>query len=586
MKTVYKPWGKEVWLELNEKYCYKRIYINAGTKTSYQYHVKKLETNYIIEGEAEVWLENDENIVEKKVMKAGDFFTVHPPKRHRVIAITDIILQEVSTPEVDDVIRIDDDSSRSSGKIEHEHLAPALCILAAGTGSRLKHYSKHINKALLPLNNQAIISHLISKVPIDYDIVVLVGYKSELVKEYCQAAHPKNKFIFVDVDDYQGVGTGPGYSIKFAEKYLQRPFIWAAADTVITNDIPKPDHDWIGLYPTSMPELYSTVNIKNGDIIDFKNKSRNGFDFAFIGLSGVYNYKTFWEQIEGPEIVSAYYKIQNYDNIKSHHFDWYDVGTTDNYYRAKKVFEKEESYGIAKTNGEFLYKVEDMFIKLSSNESFIKGRVGRAKILEGLVPNLDFEGQNIYAYKWVNGATLYDLDDIEIWKQFLDFLKIHLWKPINQKDDKIKELCNIFYKEKTLARLKKFLSSRDSWFREEHYVNGLKTRKIESLINDFDWDKLMFGLPTKLFHGDLQFDNVLFTKKKSFQLIDWRQDFAGGHIGDVYYDLAKMYGGILMSYKLMKDENNFHLNIENVPICLPCMIKILEIYYFLFQKKC
>ena len=75
----------------------------------------------------------------------------------------------------------------------------------------------------------------------------------------------------------------------------------------------------------------------------------------------------------------------------------------------------------------------------------------------------------------------------------------------------------------------------------------------------------MFGLPTKLFHGDLQFDNVLFAKKKSFQLIDWRQDFAGGHIGDVYYDLAKMYGGILMSYKLMKDENNFHLNIENVP---------------------
>ena len=42
--TVYKPWGREVWLELNERYCYKRIYINAGTKTSYQYHEKKIET--------------------------------------------------------------------------------------------------------------------------------------------------------------------------------------------------------------------------------------------------------------------------------------------------------------------------------------------------------------------------------------------------------------------------------------------------------------------------------------------------------------------------------------------------------------
>ena len=57
--TVYKPWGKEVWLELNDKYCYKRIYINAGTKTSYQYHERKLETNFIIEGTAEIWLEDD-----------------------------------------------------------------------------------------------------------------------------------------------------------------------------------------------------------------------------------------------------------------------------------------------------------------------------------------------------------------------------------------------------------------------------------------------------------------------------------------------------------------------------------------------
>jgi mannose-6-phosphate isomerase-like protein (cupin superfamily) len=121
MKTVSKPWGKEEWLELNDKYCYKRIYINAGTKTSYQYHMEKLETNFIIEGEAEVWLENDSGIVEKNIMKAGDYFTVRPPKKHRVIAITDIILQEVSTPEVDDVIRIEDDTNRGDGRLESEH---------------------------------------------------------------------------------------------------------------------------------------------------------------------------------------------------------------------------------------------------------------------------------------------------------------------------------------------------------------------------------------------------------------------------------------------------------------------------------
>ena len=99
----------------------KRIYINAGTKTSYQYHEKKLETNYIIDGKAEVWIENDEGDIEKKVMNKDDCFTVVPPKKHRVIALTNIILQEVSTPEVDDVIRIEDDTGRGDGKIESEH---------------------------------------------------------------------------------------------------------------------------------------------------------------------------------------------------------------------------------------------------------------------------------------------------------------------------------------------------------------------------------------------------------------------------------------------------------------------------------
>ncbi len=120
-KIVTKPWGKEIWLELNDRYCYKRLYINAGHRTSFQYHNHKCETNYIISGTAEIWLENKDGVVEKKIMKADDFFNVMPPRKHRVVALTDIILQEVSTPEVDDVIRIEDDAKRPDGRIESEH---------------------------------------------------------------------------------------------------------------------------------------------------------------------------------------------------------------------------------------------------------------------------------------------------------------------------------------------------------------------------------------------------------------------------------------------------------------------------------
>jgi len=120
-KVITKPWGKEEWLELNGEYCYKRIYVNAGTRTSFQYHEKKLETTYIVSGRAEIWLENDREEIEKKIMGPNDFYTVVPPKKHRVIALTDLVFMEVSTPEVDDVIRIEDDMNRPDGKIDSEY---------------------------------------------------------------------------------------------------------------------------------------------------------------------------------------------------------------------------------------------------------------------------------------------------------------------------------------------------------------------------------------------------------------------------------------------------------------------------------
>ena len=121
VKVVSKPWGLESWIELNDKYCYKRIYINAGYQTSLQYHNFKLETNYIIDGEAEVTLENDNGIIEVIIMEKDECFTVLPKRKHRVKAITDLILQEVSTPDINDVIRIEDDFNRPDGRIESEH---------------------------------------------------------------------------------------------------------------------------------------------------------------------------------------------------------------------------------------------------------------------------------------------------------------------------------------------------------------------------------------------------------------------------------------------------------------------------------
>ncbi|HYO56179.1 cupin [Archangium sp.] len=122
MQLIKKPWGEEAWLELNDKYCYKRILIRAGHRTSLQYHRKKLETNYIVEGQAEVWLEDEQGVLAKRIEGSGTFFTVAPLRKHRIVALTDLVLLEVSTPEVDDVVRIADDTNRGDGRIESEHV--------------------------------------------------------------------------------------------------------------------------------------------------------------------------------------------------------------------------------------------------------------------------------------------------------------------------------------------------------------------------------------------------------------------------------------------------------------------------------
>lgn len=79
---------------------------------------------------------------------------------------------------------------------------------------------------------------------------------------------------------------------------------------------------------------------------------------------------------------------------------------------------------------------------------------------------------------------------------------------------------------------------------------------MENLLEKINWDEICNGIPSNI-HGDLNFSNVLVTKnnpKRTFILLDWRQDFSGlMEYGDLYYDLAKMYAGLIISWQLIKD---------------------------------
>jgi choline kinase/mannose-6-phosphate isomerase-like protein (cupin superfamily) len=558
MKTIIKPWGKEEWLELNDAYCYKRIYINAGYKTSYQYHNLKRETNFIISGEAEVWLENDEGIVEKKIMKAGEYFNVTPPKKHRVIALTDIILQEVSTPEVDDVIRIDDEFARANGKIEGEHQTPAVLILAAGLGTRLGNLTKEINKALLPINNRAIISHIIDKFPKEYEFIIAIGYKGDSIREYCELSFPTHKFTFVEIDNVDGINSGPGYSALQCKSYLQRPFYIATCDCLIDSPLPHLDGNWLGIQPTSYPEKYSTVQLSGNNIIGYSNKNENGYDMAFIGLAGIWDYGVFWKQLEDNivegEIVSAFNIPSNYPTFKAKKLKWLDTGNLDDLNKTKEYL-NDKPLSLQKDNSEITYKEGNTFIKFTPNKSVLGNRIIRAKELGGKIPDNFKYTNNFISYKWQEGSTLYEIDMLEVYIKFLEELKSNISTQSQNSVEHIKK----FYVDKTNERLKLFIDKTNiNYYIQSHNINGIDYPSMESIFSKIDFKQFESNPFYPAFHGDLQFDNIVYKLgQKKFTYIDWRESF-GGYTdgGDIYYDLAKMYGGCIIPYHKMKNEDN------------------------------
>ena len=111
-RRVPKPWGHElIWTE-TERYVGKLIVIEAGKRLSLQKHVHKDESILVIAGRMILSLEDADGTIERIEMGPGDHRRVPTGRIHRFEAIELTELVEVSTPELDDVIRIEDDFGR------------------------------------------------------------------------------------------------------------------------------------------------------------------------------------------------------------------------------------------------------------------------------------------------------------------------------------------------------------------------------------------------------------------------------------------------------------------------------------------
>ena len=111
-RIVDKPWGYEVIWAHTERYVGKILHVNKGESLSYQYHVVKDETIRLLTGALEMDVEHD-GVVQKLRLTPGECLHIVPGMKHRMIAVQDCDILEVSTPELDDVIRLEDRYGRA-----------------------------------------------------------------------------------------------------------------------------------------------------------------------------------------------------------------------------------------------------------------------------------------------------------------------------------------------------------------------------------------------------------------------------------------------------------------------------------------
>lgn len=111
MIEVKKPWGRELIWAHTDRYAGKFLYITNGCRLSRQFHNKKQETICVVSGQLR--LEIGEEPVNVQTLEVGQKFDITPGMIHRFCANKgDVVLVEVSTPELDDIVRLEDDYER------------------------------------------------------------------------------------------------------------------------------------------------------------------------------------------------------------------------------------------------------------------------------------------------------------------------------------------------------------------------------------------------------------------------------------------------------------------------------------------
>jgi mannose-6-phosphate isomerase len=114
-RRVAKPWGYELWWADTDAYAGKLLYVETGHRLSLQFHRRKNESSYLLRGRLRLTRGSDLDNLQEQEIAPGHAWRVEPGVVHSIEAIEDSVVLEVSTPHLDDVVRLQDRYGRTDG---------------------------------------------------------------------------------------------------------------------------------------------------------------------------------------------------------------------------------------------------------------------------------------------------------------------------------------------------------------------------------------------------------------------------------------------------------------------------------------
>jgi len=437
-------------------------------------------------------------------------------------------------------------------------------ILAAGRGTRIGRVGAELHKALVPLDNQAVLSHLFELAPPGAKIVICLGHRGPQIRDYVALAYPNKRVTFVDVPGWDQPGGGPGASLLAAREHVEGDLTFTSCDTLWSKDLRiwQLESSWAAVAPIpagTTGQRWCRMNVRERDsrIVNILDKETGYATQAYTGLAHIKarHLSAFWNGVaatravgvlvEGEtQVTGGFRALLEDEQLHAVRISWIDVGDEAAYRSA--VVRMSGYDWIKPGQATYIIPSSGRVVKFFANPEIVRARVRRGVALKDRVPQpiqlaLD---EQMFAYPYVPGVTGYEAADkfgpqfiehVVRWAHGFTSLPASAFSPSIAT---VRSAAQAFYLDKTSARI------------------SMLPADLQRIANDVmgrvPWLDVFDGVYPGVFHGDLNFGNIVWADDGLPPLkgIDWRENFGPvSDWGDLRYDRAKLMAGCVVHWE-------------------------------------